>query len=452
MFFKNKYSINNARKYIVGVNKKVPLENNKKIKYINFDNAASTPSFLPVLENVNKFLEVYSSIHRGTGYKSKISTETYDNCREVVADFVNCDLNDNAIIFTKNTTESINKLSYRLGLSLNDVVIISQMEHHSNDLPWRNKSTVVVAGLLKDGSLDLDDLEKKLRLYNKRVKLVSITGCSNVTGYINDIHKIATLAHRHGAKILVDAAQLAPHRKINMSGFKDDDHIDFLAFSAHKMYAPFGSGVLIGPKKVFEKGEPEYCGGGNILAVSRNEIHWAHPPEKDESGTPNVVGAYALTESIKILNEIGLDNIRDHELELTNYALEGLSSIENIELHISKSRLSDGDMVGVIPFNVKEIHHSKVAILLADKGGIGVRNGCFCAHPYIHSLLGLNASDISDVQRDILFGRYNKVPGLVRVSFGVYNNKKEVKKFIKTLKYIVENENILSKQNTRVML
>lgn len=450
MFFKNKYNINNIRKYIVGVGKKVPIKNNKQSVYINFDNAASTPSFLPVLNNVNEFLKVYSSIHRGTGYKSKISTQIYDECRQVVGDFVNCDLNENAIIFTKNTTESINKLSYRLGLSSDDIVMISQMEHHSNDLPWRNKAQIVVIGLLKDGSLDLDDFESKLKHYNKRVKLVSITGCSNVTGYINDIHHIASMAHKYGSKILVDAAQLAPHRSVNMSGFKDDDFIDFLAFSAHKMYAPFGTGVLIGPRSTFEKGDPEYRGGGNVLAVSRSEVYWADPPEKDESGTPNVVGAFALAESIKILTEIGLDNIKKHELELTKYTLEGLNSIKNLEFYASKSNLSN--MVGVIPFNISGMHHSSVANLLSDESGIGVRNGCFCAQPYVHSLLGLSTSDIHNVHRDILFGRHYKVPGLVRISFGVYNNKKEVKKFINTLSYIAENGNILSKQNFSHML
>lgn len=448
MFFKNKYTINNIRKYIVGVDKKVPLKNNKKSRYINFDNAASTPSFSPVLENVNEFLEVYSSIHRGTGYKSRISTEIYDRCREVVADFVNCDLNKNAIIFTKNTTESINKLSYRLGLSKDDIIIISQMEHHSNDLPWRSKCRTVIIDLDKDGSLDLNDLENKLKLYRGRVKLVSVTGCSNVTGYINDIHKISSLSHKYGTKIHIDAAQLVPHRKINMKGFKDDDFIDFLSFSAHKMYAPFGSGVLIGNKSVFEKGIPEYSGGGNILAVSRDEVYFADPPEKDEAGTPNVVGAFALCESIKVLEEIGMEKVKTHELELTKYLLEKLNDIPHLELYISKSKLQKEEMVGVVPFNIKGMHHSTVSKLLSDDGGIGVRNGCFCAHPYIHTLLKLSPSEISNVQRDILFKRFEKVPGMVRVSFGIYNTKKEINKFSKVLSYIAENGNILSKQNS----
>lgn len=448
MFFEKKYNINNIRKSIIGVEKKVPLNNNKKSRYINFNNASSTPVFFPVLKKVNKFLEVYSSINRGSGYKSSISTEIYDECREVVGDFVNCNTNDNAIIFTKNTTESINKLSFRLNLSKDDVVIISQMEHHSNDLPWRDKCRVVVVDLLKDGSLDMDDLKSKLELHKVNLKLVSITGCSNVTGYINDIHKIASLAHKFGAKIFVDAAQLAPHRKINMSGFEKNDNIDFLAFSAHKMYAPFGSGVLIGPKSLFEKGRPEYSGGGNTLVVSRDEVHWANPPKKDESGTPNVIGALALAESIKIIEEIGFDSIERHETELTRYMIENLSTVKHLELNISRNKFDKINMIGIIPFNVKGMHHLRVAKLLSDRGGIGVRSGSFCAQPYIHSLFKLNQTEINNIRRDILFERYKKVPGLVRISFGMYNNKKEIRKFTKVLKDITENRSILSKQNS----
>ncbi|AFS78087.1 cysteine desulfurase Csd [Gottschalkia acidurici 9a] len=446
MFFKNKHSINNIRNHIVGVDTKVPLGNGKKSIYINFDNAASTPSLSPVLDKVNEFLEVYSSIHRGTGYKSLLSTDAYEESREIVADFVNCDKSKNTIIFTKNTTESINKLSYRLNLSPNDIVIITEMEHHSNDLPWRNKANVVTVDLLDDGTLNLDDLELKLKAYRGRVKLVSVTGCSNVTGYINDIHYISSLAHKYGAEILVDAAQLIPHRKINMSGSKSDDFIDYLAFSSHKMYAPFGTGVLIGPKSTFEKGDPEYVGGGNVLAVSRNSVYWSDPPEKDEAGTPNVIGAVALAESIKILKEVGLNNIKNHEKELLNHMFKSLESINGLDLYSSKNKKVRDSMVAVIPFNLKGFHHSFLANLLSSEGGIGVRNGCFCAHPYVHSLLKLTPSQISELQRDILFGRLHKVPGLVRVSFGMYNTKKEVNSFIKTLKHITENKKELERE------
>ncbi|NMA67289.1 MAG: aminotransferase class V-fold PLP-dependent enzyme, partial [Clostridiaceae bacterium] len=215
---------------------------------------------------------------------------------------------------------------------------------------------------------------------------------------------------------------------------------------AHKMYAPFGTGVLIGPKSTFEKGEPEYSGGGTILAVSSDDIYWANPPDKDEAGTPNVIGALALAESIKVLNEVGMNSVRKHEKELTKYMLEKIYPIKGFKSYLSTNKKVLNDMVGVIPFNIEGFHHSFLSTVLSAEGAIGVRNGCFCAHPYIHSLLRLSATDISNLQRDILFGRMDKVPGLVRISFGIYNTKKEINEFVRVLKYIVDNKNSLEQK------
>ncbi|SDZ35056.1 Selenocysteine lyase/Cysteine desulfurase [Proteiniborus ethanoligenes] len=446
MIFKNKLSIDNIRKYIVGIDKKAVLRNGQKSRYIFFDNAASTPVLLPVLEKVNEFLGWYSSIHRGTGYKSIISTAAYEDSRKIIGDFLNLDMEKNTVIYVKNTTEAVNKLSYRLGLNKEDIAIVSLMEHHSNDLPWRSKCKTVHINLLKDGSLDIKDLENKLQSYNNKVKLVAITGCSNVTGYINDIHSIAALSHRYGARIFVDAAQLAPHRNINMKGYNGDDYIDFLAISAHKIYAPFGTGVLVGPKAVFQNGEPEYTGGGTVISVSEHNVFYTAPPEKEESGTPNVVGAIALATAINVIKEIGMDKIIEHEIKLTEYFLDKLSLIPQIEIYSNTNKALIPHMAGVISFNVKHISHSFLASLLAHEGGIGVRNGCFCAHPYVHRLLNLSPRDISRIQQDLIFGKLKDIPGLVRVSFGMYNTIEEINIFIDVLKYIVENIDSLSKE------
>ncbi|WIV13862.1 aminotransferase class V-fold PLP-dependent enzyme [Proteiniborus sp. MB09-C3] len=440
MLFKNKLSIDNIRKNIIGINKKVILRNGKSTNYIYFDNAASTPALIPVLEKVSEFLEWYSSIHRGAGYKSVISTRTYDDSRKIVADFLNADFEKNAVIYVKNSTEAINKLSYRLQLDKNDIVISSLMEHHSNDLPWRNKCNTLFINLLKDGSLDLNDLEKKLNAHKGRIKLVTVTGCSNVTGYINDIHYIARLSHKYGAKILVDAAQLAPHRAINMKGNRTDEHLDFVVLSGHKLYAPFGTGVLVGPKTTFQNGEPEYTGGGTIISVSQNNVYYAAPPEREEAGSPNIVGAVALAESIKIINEIGMDNIKDHEIMLTKYFLENIKKISEIQIYSNTNEALIPDTAGVISFNIPDLHHSLLAALLSYEGGIGVRNGCFCAHPYIHRLLNLSPTEIRKIQQDMMFGRLEDVPGLVRVSFGMYNTIQEIDIFMEVLSYIMKNK------------
>lgn len=438
MFFKKKYNIRNIRNYVVGIDKKAPLHNGKKINYVNFDNAASTPTLVPILNKISSFLEWYSSIHRGTGYKSKISTAVYDRAHEIVSNFVNSDSDKNTVIFVKNTTEAINKLSYRLGLTKNDIVITSLMEHHSNDLPWRNHAKTLYIKILDNGLLDLNDLEHKLKKHRGKVKLVTVTGCSNVTGVINDIHQIASISHRYGAKILVDVAQLIPHREINMSGYKNNDNIDFIAFSAHKMYAPFGTGVLIGPKSFFQKGTPEYVGGGTIISVTQYNSHWADLPDKEEAGTPNVVGAVALAEAIKILEEVELDAIKKHEYELTSHMLTELNKLSDIKIYSNSDADKLDNSVGVVTFSVKGISHGLLASALSYEGGIGVRNGCFCAHPYIHQLLNLSSKDISRVQKELIFGDTSNIPGLVRASFGMYNTIDEVDIFISVLKHILD--------------
>ncbi|MGF7056728.1 aminotransferase class V-fold PLP-dependent enzyme [Brassicibacter mesophilus] len=446
MLFKNNYTINNIRRNVVGIDKKIFLRDGKKVNYINFDNAASTPTLSPVLNKVNEFLEWYSSIHRGTGYKSKISTAAYERAREIVSDFFNSDPNKNTVIFVKNTTEAINKLSYRLNLTKDDIVITSLMEHHSNDLPWRNKAKTLHAKVMMDGRLDLEDLESKLKFNRGKVKLVAITGCSNVTGIVNDIHYVASLAHKHDTKILVDGAQLAPHRRINMKGFKDDDYIDFLAISGHKMYAPFGTGALIGPKSVFQKGDPEYVGGGTIISVTQHNCYWTDPPDREEAGSPNVVGAIALAEVIKVLEQIGLDQIKEHEIEMTKYLINKLNQIPNIIIYSKTDKRDFEKIVGVITFNVKDINHALLASMLSYEGGIGVRNGCFCAHPYVHRLLGLSTSEILKLQQDLIFHRLSDIPGLVRVSFGMYNTIQEIDIFVDLLNKICRNSKDIASQ------
>lgn len=437
--FKRRYSINNIRKYISGIDQKIKVNSSKNCDYINFDNAASTPPLLPVVKKINDFSSYYSSIHRGVGLKSIISTEIYENARRKTLEFVNCDTKKNTCIFVKNTTEAINKLSYRLDLSKDDIVLVSLMEHHSNDLPWRNKCRRMYIKLLKNGRLDLNDLEYKLKYYKNKIKLVSITGASNVTGYINEIHKIAKLCHENNTKILVDCAQLIPHRKINMCGENNNDHLDFIVFSAHKMYAPFGTGVLIGPKDVFNTGIPEYVGGGTIISVGENNEYWAQTPEKDEAGTPNVIGALALMESIKTLEQIGMRNIKSHESILTERLISKLKTIENIQFFTSINELNSNNHLGVIPFNIKNISHNLLASLLSFEGNIGVRSGCFCAHPYVHRLLDLSSIEIRKIQQKMIFGDIKDIPGLVRISFGMYNTTEEVDEFINFMRFITAN-------------
>jgi cysteine desulfurase / selenocysteine lyase len=428
------------RQEIVGIEQQVPLLDGSTRQYVNLDNAASTPTFRGVQQKLNEFLGWYSSVHRGTGFKSIISTDAYEQSREIVAHFLGADTQTHSVIFGKNTTESINKLANRMDFQPGDVVITTAMEHHSNDLPWRPKAQVVHVGVRQDGSLDEDDLYQKLEQYSGRVKLVAVTGASNVTGYIPPIHDFAEAVHQHGAKILVDCAQLAPHRSVKMGPVGSPRSLDFVTISAHKMYAPFGTGVLVGPKSFFAQGAPDYRGGGTVDIVTLEEVFWTAPPERDEAGSPNVVGAVALANSIRILSNAGMDSIAAHEKELTNYTLRRLNKIDGITIYGSTDPERLDDRLGVISFTVRDISHAKVAAILGYEGGTGVRNGCFCAHPYILRLLDVSDGKARKYQQEVLNGDRSRLPGLVRASIGCYNTIEEIDHLAGMLERIVAGD------------
>ncbi|SHF38646.1 aminotransferase class V-fold PLP-dependent enzyme [Caloramator proteoclasticus] len=419
------------RDLVVGVESFVPLKDGSFIKYINFDNAATTPPFKNVMWFINYFSEYYSSIHRGEGYKSRVSTEIYESAREDIINFIGGSKED-TVIFVKNTTEAINKLSFKICSQYpNCVVLTTEMEHHSNLLPWRFRFHIDTVRTDSCGRIDLENLEKKLKSYYGMVKLVAITYASNVTGYINPVHEIAALCHKYGAKIFVDCAQIIAHKKISMKNEDERKNLDFIAFSAHKMYAPFGIGVLVGDKNSLSSGIPDIKGGGTVKVVTDDFVVWDDLPHKEEGGTPNVMGVAALISAINTLNYIGLDKVEEYEKRLLKYASEALKDVKDIRFYC------DGieDKVAIIPFNIEGVNHNDVARILSEEYGIGVRNGCFCAQPYVHKLLNLNRSDIKNIIRD---SDITKRPGLVRLSFALYNTFEEIDRLKFALEEIVK--------------
>jgi cysteine desulfurase / selenocysteine lyase len=427
--------LRNYRKLLVGLDKLIPIADGRSVKGINFDNAATTPPFISVLKDIIKYSPWYSSVHRGDGYKSQLCSSIYEEARKLVLDFVNADPRTNTVIFVKNATEGINKLSYRLIRDKSAIVLSTVMEHHSNDLPWRDKCRVEYIEIDSSGRLILEDVESKLAKHNGKVKLVTVTGASNVTGYLNDVHTIAALAHKYNAKILVDGAQLVPHKAIDMKCDSSEEHIDYLVFSAHKMYAPFGIGVILAPKDCFLTGEPEYKGGGTVHAVSHEFIDWEQPPLKEEAGSPNILGVIALVAAIKELQRIGLENVEVQERLLTEYALQKLMKLPYITLY--GCNCSCSDKLGIIPFSVMGIPHTEISKTLAEDAGISVRGGCFCAQPYVQRLLNLSKNEI-ELYRNC---PENQKPGLVRISFGLYNTYNEIDELINAIKKIVRNQN-----------
>lgn len=424
-----------------GTEIEVPLLNGNHRRYINFDNAASTPALKSVQAAVNNFLNFYSSVHRGTGFKSQLSTHYYEVARQSVLDFVGADPDHFTCIFVKNTTEAINKLAHRFPFSADrDIVITTGMEHHSNDLPWRAAAKTVHVKLTPEGGLDEEDFDDQLEIYSGRIALVAITGASNVTGFLNPIHRLAEKTHAVGAQIVVDCAQLAPHRKIEMGAPDDPGHLDYIAISAHKLYAPFGCGALIGRRDTFETGDPDYSGGGTVEIVTLDEVVWAGPPDREEAGSPNTVGAIALAAAIQQLQTIGMDAVAEHETELTAYALEQLQKVPAVEIFGNADPRTANERLGVIPMRVRNHPHFLTASILGFEFGIGVRSGCFCAHPYILHLLQLSSEQAGAVRQRMLSGDKSDMPGLVRASFGLYNTREEIDILIEALNRLARGE------------
>lgn len=427
--------IRNYKSLMIGSEYEVPISGGKLARYVNLDNAASTPTFISTMETVNRFMAVYSNVHRGSGFKSIVSTDAYEKSRSIIAEFVGAKQETNSIIFVKNSTEAINRLAILFDFDQDDVVIVSSMEHHSNDLPWRKHAKVKYIGVDDDGILDMDHFQELLEEYKDQIKLVAITGASNVTGHINDVHFISQEAHKIGAKILVDASQLLPHKKFDMKQDNDEEHIDFVVFTAHKLYAPFGTGVLIGPKAFFDKREPDFVGGGTVHMVTENEAIWNDVPERFEAGTPNIVGAIALASSIRQLQKLGMEQINKTEHYLFNYLMNGISSLSNIKIY-GGSSIDIKNRVGVVSFNLQHIHHSIVSAALSYEYGIGVRSGCFCAHPYVLKLLDIEPSKLPSYKRLAIEGDKQALPGLIRVSLGLYNEVGEIDRLLCALERI----------------
>lgn len=373
-----------------------------KYPLVYFDNGATTQKPLCVLDAMREeYLNVNANVHRGVHYLSQQATDLHEAARECVRAFINAE-STNEVIFTRGTTESMNLLasSFTDGfMHEGDEVIVSEMEHHSNIVPWQLMRTrkgivVKVIPITDDGQIDIEEYK---RLFTDRTRLVSVTHVSNVLGTVNPVKEIVNIAHEHGVLCAIDGAQSAPHMKINVQ----DIGCDFYAFSGHKMYGPTGIGVLYGREQLLDK-MPPYQGGGEMIGtVSFEQTTWADLPFKFEAGTPDYVATHGLAKAIDYMNGIGIENIETHERELTRYALERLQEIEGVRI-FGPTDANKRD--AVISFLVGKIHHLDMGTLL-DRLGIAVRTGHHCAEPLMHRL---------------------GIQGTVRVSFAMYNTKEEI--------------------------
>jgi cysteine desulfurase/selenocysteine lyase len=423
------YAVAAVRQQVIGLDTPLPRREGQPAPAINLDNAATAPALRQVHATVERFLAWHSSVHRGAGLKSQVASAAYEEARGVVGRFVGARPGQHQVIFTRNTTEALNLLARRLDLRPGQVVISSELEHHSNDLPWRAVAPVVYVRSTAAGAFDEEHYRELLGRYRGRVRLVAVTGGSNVTGTLPPIHRIAELAHAHGAEIVVDAAQLAPHRRIDLGDLADPAHLDYVALSGHKLYAPYGGGALIGRADTFASGAPLLAGGGSVRHVAPGFVEWADGPAREEAGTPNAVGAIALAAACLALEEIGLDAIAAHEAELTAYALDELASVPGLWLYGDPDPASAEERLGVIPFCLDGYDPQLVAAILSYDYGIAVRSGSFCAQPYVRRLLATEQAGCETGQQ-----------GLVRISFGLYTTAEEVGRLVAALRAIAAGD------------
>lgn len=359
---------------LVGADVQVPLTDGTFVRNVNLDGAASAPALAAVAERVTAVLPWYASVHRGSGYASQVSTALYEQARRTVGEFVGAREQD-VTIFTRNTTDAINVLAS----AVPGRVLTLDIEHHANLLPWQRSlggHEVVAAQSTVAGTLSA--IEGTLA--NRRFSLLAITGASNVTGEALPIDKIVDLAHRYGCRVFVDGAQLLAHRRLSLEA----SGVDYVAFSGHKLYAPFGSGALVGRRDWLDTAEPYLAGGGAVRQVTIDSVDWTTAPARHEGGTPNLIGAVALAAAADELTRLSATTVLEHEQTLFERLIDGLAQIRDVD--VARIWSDSADPIGVATFRVRETEPELLAAFLAAEHGVAVRDGRFCAHPLLDRL------------------------------------------------------------------
>lgn len=401
---------------VVGDDLQVPVAEGQA-RYANLDQAASANCLRSVAEALDSVLPWYSSVHRGAGHASIVCTELLEGARGAVARFVGA-RRDDQVIFTRNTTDALNLLAH--ALPEGTVVISFASEHHANLLPWRRPGRHVELPVPRSHAELLESLETALvAQLDAPHRLVAITGASNVTGELFPLQAITALARRLGARVAIDGAQLVPHHPVDLAALD----ADWIAFSGHKLYAPYGAGALVGRADWLNRATPWLAGGGAVRAVGAGSTEWHEGPARHEGGTPNVLGAIALGAACRALDELGMENVVAHEQALLARARAGLPGV--LSLFGSAS-----PRVGILAFEVPGVPHRAVAQLLSREHGIGVRDGAFCAHPLIRALLP-GAS------------------GAVRASFGVGTTSEDVDRLIVAVRDVASRTNLEVRDEVR---
>ncbi|GAA1176739.1 aminotransferase class V-fold PLP-dependent enzyme [Streptomyces hebeiensis] len=419
---------------VLGRDVTVPLVTGGEVTYAALDYAASAPALQRVWDDVAAYAPYYGSVHRGAGYLSQLSTDLFENSRRTVAEFLGC-RPDDQVVFTRSTTDSLNLLAAVAPADCQ--VFVFETEHHASLLPWRD-AQVTYLNAPRSPAEAVSTLERALDVRAGRgPALVCVTGASNVTGELWPVRELAAAAHARGARIVLDAAQLAPHHAVDIAGLD----VDWVAFSGHKLYAPFGSGVLAGRADWLRDGEPYLAGGGASRRVARRadggvDVDWHTTAARHEAGSPNVIGAYAIASACTALTEAGFDALAAREQRLVRRVREGLAEVP--EVRVLSLFGDDAPRVGVLSFVVEGWNSSHFAAALSAEYGIGVRDGLFCAHPLLRTLLGSGPQEPGEC------GAPEAGPGerslnAIRVSFGAGTPDEHVERFVRAVQELVSD-------------
>jgi selenocysteine lyase/cysteine desulfurase len=417
---------------VLGRDVTVPLVTGGEVTYAALDYAASAPALQRVWDDVAAYAPYYGSVHRGAGYLSQLSTDLFENSRAAVAAFLDCRDSDQ-VVFTRSTTDSLNLLARALPTGCQ--VFVFETEHHASLLPWGDERVTCLDAPRTHGEA-VRTLERALADRDPHgPALVCVTGASNVTGELWPVRELAAAAHAHGARIVLDAAQLAPHHPVSVR----DLDVDWVAFSGHKLYAPFGSGVLAGRADWLSEAEPYLAGGGASRKVARRadggvDVEWHTTAARHEAGSPNVIGAYAVASACKALTETGFDTLVARERYLIGKVREGLAEVP--EVKVLSLFGADAPRVGVLSFVVRGWNSSHFAAALSAEYGIGVRDGLFCAHPLVRTLLGSDPEDVGECGAPD--GGSTSL-NAIRVSFGAGTPDEHVDRFVRAVKELVRD-------------
>ncbi|MFI9466518.1 aminotransferase class V-fold PLP-dependent enzyme [Streptomyces sp. NPDC052492] len=415
---------------VLGRDVAVPLVTGGEVTYAALDYAASAPALQRVWDDVAAYAPYYGSVHRGAGYLSQLSTDLFENARRTVAEFLDCRSGDQ-VVFTRSTTDSLNLLAAALPEGCE--VFVFETEHHASLLPWRG-ARVTYLDAPGSPAQAVAALERALADRDPYgPALVCVTGASNVTGELWPVRELAAAAHAHGARIVLDAAQLAPHRAVSVR----DLDVDWVAFSGHKLYAPFGSGVLAGRADWLREAEPYLAGGGASRKVARRadggvDVEWHDGVARHEAGSPNVIGAHAVASACTALAEVGFDALAAREDALVSAVREGLADVA--EVRFLSLFGDDAPRVGVLSFVVDGWNSSHFAAALSAEYGIGVRDGLFCAHPLVRRLVGSEAGGQGECGAPDA-GSLNAI----RVSFGAGTPDEHVERFVRAVRELVRD-------------